>query len=302
VITQGDRVLRIVEHVAATEAERAVSLCNAGVVCGPAAGMARWLAAVSPDPATGEHFLGDVVALAAAEGVPTRAVEAPWQELRGINTRAELAAAEAHVQQGLRLAAMDGGATLVAPETVFLSWDTRLATDVTVHPHVVFGPGVTVETGVEIRSFSHLEGAHVGAGAVVGPFARLRPGAQLAEQAHVGNFCEVKNTALGVGAKVNHLTYLGDASVGAGTNVGAGTITCNYDGFAKHHTEIGARAFIGSATTLVAPVRVGDGAITAAGSTITLDVPPDAMAFGRARQEQKPGRAAAFRAARKKGG
>ena len=225
----------------------------------------------------------------------TACVEAPEAELRGINSRAELAAAEATVQQALRAAAMAGGATLIAPETVFFSYDTVLAPDVTVAPNVVFGPGVVVESGAEILSFSHFTGCRIGPGAIIGPFARLRPGTDVRASAHVGNFVELKATTLGEGAKANHLSYLGDAEIGAKTNVGAGTITCNYDGFAKHRTRIGRGAFIGSDTVLVAPVAIGDGAFTAAGSVITDDVEADAMAFGRARQSAQPGRAAAFR-------
>jgi bifunctional UDP-N-acetylglucosamine pyrophosphorylase/glucosamine-1-phosphate N-acetyltransferase len=288
-------VERIVEHADATEAERSVGLCNAGVLCAPAARMEGWLRAVRNDNAKGEYYLTDVVALARAEGARVAAVEAPFEELRGINSRAELAEAEAVVQRRLRAAALDAGVTMTAPETVFLCADTRLAPDVTIGPNVVFGPGVTVETGVEINAFSHLAGCHVGPGAIVGPFARLRPGTVVGAGAHVGNFVELKNTALGAGAKANHLTYLGDADVGARTNVGAGTITCNYDGFAKHRTRIGAGAFVGSDSVLVAPVSIGDGAFIAAGSVITENVEDDAMAFGRARQESKPGRARTFR-------
>jgi bifunctional UDP-N-acetylglucosamine pyrophosphorylase/glucosamine-1-phosphate N-acetyltransferase len=298
VIGTVDDVQRVVEFKDATAAERAVGLCNAGVLCGPAPDMARWLAAVRNDNAAGEYYLTDLVGLARADGRRVAAVEAPEAELRGINSRAELAQAEATVQQALRLRAMDAGVTMTAPETVFLCADTALGQDVTIGPNVVFGPGVTVESGVEIRAFSHLEGCTVRAGAIIGPFARLRPGADVGEAAHIGNFVEVKATKLGRGAKANHLAYLGDAEVGAGSNIGAGTITCNYDGFAKHRTTIGAGVFIGSDSILVAPVSVGDGAMVTAGSVITEDVPADAMAFGRARQEHKPGRAAAFRAKR----
>jgi bifunctional UDP-N-acetylglucosamine pyrophosphorylase/glucosamine-1-phosphate N-acetyltransferase len=225
--------------------------------------------------------------------------EAPADEVLGINSRAELAAAEAALQRRLRERAMEAGVTLVAPETVFLAADTALAPDVTVHPHVVFGPGVRVGGGAVIQSFSHLEACTVEAGATVGPYARLRPGASVGEGAHVGNFVELKATRLGPGAKANHLAYLGDAEVGAGANVGAGTITCNYDGFGKYRTVIGPGAFIGSNSALVAPVTVGEGAIVAAGSTITEDVGPDAVAFGRARQAEKPGAAPRFREAAK---
>ena len=288
-------VRKVVEWADATEEERAGGLCNAGGLCATGSDMARWLAAVRRHNANGEYYLTDVVGNAVAEGVRVAAVEAPSEELRGINSRAELAAAEATVQNWLRSAALEAGVTMVAPDTVFLCADTDLAADVTVGPHVVFGPGVAVGPGVEIRPFSHLEGCTVAAGAIVGPFARLRPGTVVGEDAHVGNFVEIKATRLGRGAKANHLTYLGDAEVGAGANIGAGTITCNYDGIAKHRTVIGERAFIGSDTALVAPVTVGAGAITAAGSVIVRDVAPDALAIARGTQVEKPGRAAEFR-------
>jgi bifunctional UDP-N-acetylglucosamine pyrophosphorylase / glucosamine-1-phosphate N-acetyltransferase len=289
-------VARIVEWADATDEERAIELCNAGALCGPGPDVLRWLRALSPDNAKGEYYLTDLVALAVAEARRVVAVVAPEGELRGINSRAELAVAEAAVQQQLRLDAMDCGATLTAPETVFFAWDTVLGPDTVVGPHVVFGPGVVVEANAEIRAFSHLEGCRVGRGAVVGPYARLRPGTVLGKGAHVGNFVELKAAHLAEGAKANHLTYLGDASIGPGTNIGAGTITCNYDGFEKHRTEIGARVFVGSDSVLVAPVKLGDGAFVAAGSVITRDVAPDAMAFGRARQVDAAGGGAAFRA------
>ncbi|MDI3306687.1 MAG: bifunctional UDP-N-acetylglucosamine diphosphorylase/glucosamine-1-phosphate N-acetyltransferase GlmU [Acetobacteraceae bacterium] len=283
-------VARIVEWADASEAERAIPLCNAGVVCAPATDLFRWLREVRNDNAKGEYYLTDIVALARAEGCRVVAEEAPEAELRGINSRAELAEAEASAQAALRAAAMQGGATLIAPETVFLSWDTRLGQDVTIGPNVVFGPGVVVEDGAEIRAFSHLEGCVVRSGAVIGPFARLRPGTEVGRGAHVGNFVELKAASLGDGAKANHLTYLGDAAIGAGANIGAGTITCNYDGIHKHRTEIGAGAFIGSDTALVAPVRVGARALVAAGSVVTENVPEDALAIARGRQVNKPGR------------
>lgn len=281
---------RIVEWADATEAERAIGLCNAGVVSAPAADLFRWLREVRNDNAKGEYYLTDIVALARAEGGRVVAEEAAEAELAGANSRAELALLEAQVQARLRAAAMEGGATLTAPETVFLAWDTRLGQDVSIGPNVVFGPGVAVEDGVEIRAFSHLEGCIVRRGAVIGPFARLRPGTEIGPDAHVGNFVELKAAVLGEGAKANHLSYLGDASIGAGANIGAGTITCNYDGVAKHRTEIGAGAFIGSDTALVAPVRIGARALVAAGSVITEDVPADALAIARGRQATKPGR------------
>ena len=287
--SSGD-VLRIVEWADADAAERGIGLCNAGVVCAPAADLLRWLRALRNDNAKGEYYLTDVVALARGDGRRVVAEEAPEAELRGINSRAELAQAEAAAQAALRAAAMEGGATLVAPETVFLSWDTRLGQDVTVGPNVVFGPGVVVEDEAEIHPFSHLTRCVVRRGASVGPFARLRPGAEVGPRAHVGNFVEMKASLLGEGAKANHLSYIGDATVGAGANIGAGTITCNYDGAAKHRTEIGEGAFIGSDTALVAPVRVGARALVAAGSVVTEDVPDDAMALARGRQVNKPGR------------
>jgi bifunctional UDP-N-acetylglucosamine pyrophosphorylase/glucosamine-1-phosphate N-acetyltransferase len=228
------------------------------------------------------------------------AIEADEAELRGVNSRMELAEAEATVQGWLRRAAMEGGATLVAPDTVTFSADTVLEPDVLVGPHVVFGPGVRVASGAEIRPFSHLEGCSVGPGALVGPYARLRPGTEVGTGAHVGNFVELKATRLGDGAKANHLSYLGDSTVGAGTNIGAGTITCNYDGYAKHRTTIGAGVFVGTHATLVAPVTLGDGSFVAAGSVITRDVAADAMAFGRAVQTEKAGRAAAYRLGKEK--
>ncbi len=300
VIEQDGHVARIVEAADADAAERAVGLCNAGVMCARGTDFVRWLRAVRNDNAKGEYYLTDVVALANAEGARVAAVEAPFAELRGINSRAELAEAEATLQQRLRAAAMAGGVTMVAPETVFLCVDTHFEADVVIGPNVVFGPGVSVAGGAEIRAFSHLEGCAVGADAIIGPFARLRPGTLIDAGAHVGNFVELKATHLGAGAKANHLAYLGDAQIGARSNIGAGTITCNYDGVAKHRTVIGAGSFIGSDAVLVAPVSVGDGAFVAAGSVITEDVAADALAFGRARQHALPGRAKQMRAAKEK--
>jgi bifunctional UDP-N-acetylglucosamine pyrophosphorylase/glucosamine-1-phosphate N-acetyltransferase len=288
-------VTAIVEWAEASEAERAVPLCNAGVFCAAGPDLARWLARVGNANAKGEYYLTDIVSLAVAEGRRVVAVEADYEELRGVNSRAELAEAEATVQARLRHAAMEGGATLTAPETVFFSADTVLEPDVTVGPHVVFGPGVIVRSNAEIRAFSHLEGCLVESGALIGPYARLRPGAEVGEGAHVGNFVELKATKLGAGAKANHLTYLGDSDIGAGSNIGAGTITCNYDGYLKHRTVIGPRSFVGSNATLVAPLTLGAGSFVAAGSTITHDVAEDALAFARARQADKPGGAIAIR-------
>ncbi|WP_159995993.1 bifunctional UDP-N-acetylglucosamine diphosphorylase/glucosamine-1-phosphate N-acetyltransferase GlmU [Roseomonas sp. 18066] len=293
-------VTRIVEFAEANEEERAVGLCNAGVLCAPAEKLFGWLRQVRNDNRAGEYYLPDVVPLAVADGDRVTAVEAPEAELRGINSRVELAAAEAEIQARLRRQAMEQGATLIQPDSVVFSYDTTLGRDVTVQPNVVFGPGVTVEDGVEIRAFSHLEGCVVREGALVGPYARLRPGTDVGPRAHIGNFVELKNAQVAEGAKANHLSYIGDASIGAGSNIGAGTITCNYDGFAKHRTEIGAGVFVGSHTTLVAPIALGDGSMTAAGSVLTRDVAADAMAFARARPAEKPGAAAAFRAARRK--
>jgi len=287
---------RIVEAADATAEERAVGLVNGGIMAIEARHLRELVDALDSDNAKGEFYLTDVVRIARRKGLGCRSVELPAEELLGVNTRAELAAAEDLMQRRLRRAAMEAGVTLVAPETVFLSADTRLGRDVVVEPNVTFGRGVTIGEGARICSFSYLEGAAVGAGARVGPFARLRPGAVLEEKVHVGNFVEVKAARLGAGAKANHLSYIGDSEVGARTNIGAGTITCNYDGFNKSRTIIGEGAFIGSNTALVAPVKVGDGAIIAAGSVITRDVPPDALSLARGQQVNKPGRASDIRA------
>lgn len=296
-ITDPDGALEaIVEAKDATPAQLAIDFCNSGVMCVEAEALFRLLGQVEPVNAQGEYYLTDLVALARAEGGRCVAVAGDEAEMLGVNSRADLATAEAAFQSRARAAAMAGGATLTAPEAVFFAHDTQIGRDVVVAPFVTFGPGVVIEDGAEIRAFSHLEGAVVRGGAQIGPYGRLRPGAEIGPEARVGNFVEVKNATLAAGAKANHLTYIGDASVGAGANVGAGTITCNYDGFLKHRTEIGAGAFIGSNTALVAPVRVGDGAIVAAGSTITEDVAADALAVGRGRQVNKPGLAAKLRA------
>lgn len=295
VVEDAAGVARIVEYADADEAERRIGLCNAGAFCGAAADMRRWLGHIRNDNAKGEYYLTDIVAAARSEAARIAWVAVDEAEARGINSRAELALAEAEMQARLRVAAMERGVSLVHPDTVFLCADTELAADVTVGPNVVFGPGVRVAAGAEIRAFSHLEACSIGPGAIVGPFARLRPGAVLEAGAHVGNFVEVKAAVLGAGSKANHLSYIGDATVGPGTNIGAGTITCNYDGYFKHRTEIGSAVFIGSHTALVAPVRVADGAIVAAGSVITRDVPADSLAIARGRQEDKAGRAAEMR-------
>jgi bifunctional UDP-N-acetylglucosamine pyrophosphorylase / glucosamine-1-phosphate N-acetyltransferase len=300
VIGQGAYVDRIVEWSDATEDERAGMLCNAGALCAAASDMARWLLAVRPHNTQGEYYLTDLVALTRDEGCRVAAVEGPYGELRGINSRAELAEAEAMVQSWLRAAALDTGVTMIDPASVFLCADTVLESDVTIWPNVVFGPGVRVASGSEILSFSQITGCTIGRGCTIGPYARIRPGTKLDAEVHIGNFVELKAARIGRGAKANHLSYLGDVSVGEATNIGAGTITCNYDGFAKHHTDIGARVFVGSDTALVAPVRLGDGSMTAAGSVVTEDVPPDALAIARGRQSVKPGFAAAFRANKRK--
>ncbi len=296
VVLDGDGlVLEIVEYADASEEERRIGLCNAGMLLGDGPALFALIEGLDNANAKGEYYLTDVFALARAQGRRGAMTEADPDEVMGIDSRAGLALAEAAMQTRLRARAMAEGATLVDPATVWLSADTRLGRDVTVQPNVFFGPGVTVEDGVEIRAFSHLEGARIEAGARIGPFARLRPGTVIGPGARVGNFVGVKNAALGAGAKANHLAYLGDAEIGAEANIGAGTITCNYDGFDKHRTEIGAGASIGSNTALVAPVIVGAGAYVGAGSTITADVPPDAMAVARAKQEVRLGGAARFR-------
>jgi bifunctional UDP-N-acetylglucosamine pyrophosphorylase/glucosamine-1-phosphate N-acetyltransferase len=289
-------ILRIVEAADATPEEYAIGLVWGGLMLVRACHVCELVEALDRNNAKSEFYLTSIVGVASDKGLQCRAVELPAEELIGINTRAELAEAEALMQWRLRRAVMDAGVTLVAPETVYLSADTRIGRDAIVEPNVMFGRGVTVGEGARIRSFSHLEGAVVGADAIIGPFARLRPGAVLEDEVHVGNFVEVKAARLGAGAKANHLTYIGDAEVGARTNIGAGTITCNYDGFNKHRTTIGEDVFIGSNTALVAPVTVGAGAIVAAGSVITSDVSADALAIARGQQVDKPGRATEIRA------
>ena len=294
-VLEGGELVAIREELDATVAERAIGLCNGGLMAFAGATALAILDRIGNDNRKGEFYLTDAVAIARAMQLKAVAIETEEDDVRGINTKRQLAETEAALQQRLRLAALDAGVTLVAPETVFLSADTKFGRDVVVEPFVVFGQGVTVEDNAVIRSFSHLDRAHVGKGALVGPYARLRPGARLGEDVHVGNFVEVKEATLEAGAKANHLSYIGDATVGAGANVGAGTITCNYDGIAKHRTEIGKEAFIGSNSALVAPVRIGDGAYVGSGSVITRDVPADALALGRARQEIKENRAARLR-------
>ena len=280
---------RIVEYKDATDDERAVTLCNSGVIAADAATLFDLVAAIGNDNAAGEYYLTDIIAIARARGLTATVVECAEAETLGINSRFELAQAEALFQNAARMTALDDGVTLIAPETVYFAYDTVIGRDAVIEPNVVFGPGVTVESGATIRAFSHLEGCHVSRGAIVGPYARLRPGAELAENTRVGNFVEVKNAVIAEGAKVNHLSYIGDADIGPRSNIGAGTITCNYDGVSKHHTTIGADVFIGSNTMLVAPVSVGDQAMTASGSVITRDVPAGDLAVARARQDNKSG-------------
>ena len=286
---------RIVEAKDASPEELAITFCNSGVMAGDAQTLFALLSEVTNDNAKGEYYLTDVVGLARDQGLKAVAVACEEAEVQGANSRAELAAAEAAFQARARAHWLAEGVTMLAPETVFFSYDTELAADVTVEPGVIFGPGVSVESRVRLRAYSHLEGCTVRAGAAIGPHARLRPGADIGPDAHVGNFVEVKNVTLGAGAKANHLAYLGDGSVGAGANIGAGTIFCNYDGFEKHRTEVGAGAFVGSNSALVAPVMIGDGAYVGSGSTITGDVAPDALALARGRQTEKPGWAALYR-------
>jgi bifunctional UDP-N-acetylglucosamine pyrophosphorylase/glucosamine-1-phosphate N-acetyltransferase len=286
---------KMVEYKDATPEERAVNLCNSGLMAVRARDLFALLGKVGNDNAAGEYYLPDIVMQAAAEGMRSVVIEAaPW-EMAGVNSRAELALVEAEWQRRRRLKAMADGVTLVAPDTVWFAHDTEVGRDCVIEPNVVFGPGVRIADGVCIRAFSHIEGAVIATGAEIGPYARLRPGAEIGEKAKVGNFVEVKKARLGRGAKANHLSYIGDADVGAAANIGAGTITCNYDGFFKYATKIGEGAFIGSNTSLVAPVNVGAGAIVGAGSVVTRDVAADALAVARGKQEERPGWAARFR-------
>jgi len=288
-VVESGELVAIREDVDASPAERAIELCNGGLMAFAGSTALAILERIGNDNRKREYYLTDAVAVARAMGLKATVIETEEDDVRGINTNTQLAETGAVLQQRLRNAAMEEGATLMAPETVFLSSDTKFGREVVVEPFVVFGPGVTVDDNAVIRSFSHLERAHVGKGASVGPYARLRPGARLQEDVHVGNFVEIKAALIETGAKANHLSYIGDATVGAGANVGAGTITCNYDGVAKHRTEIGKNAFIGSNSALVAPVKIGDGAYVGSGSVITHDVPPDALAVARGRQVVKEG-------------
>jgi bifunctional UDP-N-acetylglucosamine pyrophosphorylase/glucosamine-1-phosphate N-acetyltransferase len=282
-------LIAIREEKDATSEERKVTFCNSGLLAIDGAKALDLLGKITNNNAKAEYYLTDIIEVLRAAGGKAATVEAPADTVAGCNNRAELAELEAIWQRRKRHELMVAGVTMIAPETVFLSFDTDIAQDVTIEPNVIFGPGVRIDTGAVIHAFSHLEGAHVASGANVGPFARLRPGANLHANAKVGNFVEIKKAEIGEGAKVSHLTYIGDATVGQNTNIGAGTVTCNYDGFNKFDTVIGADAFIGSNTLLVAPVKVGRGALTASGSVITEDVPDDAAAFGRARQINKEG-------------
>lgn len=288
-LTSGDQLLAIREWKDATDEERTITLCNSGVICANAKTLFTLVAQIGNANASGEYYLTDIVELARAQGLSAGVVTCPEAETLGINTRAQLADAERQFQTAARAEALENGVTLTAPETVFFALNTHIGRDAIIGPNVIFGPGVTIESGAEVKGFCHLEGCHISRGADVGPFARLRPGAELAEDVHVGNFVEIKNATLDEGVKVGHLTYIGDASIGEATNIGAGTVTCNYDGVMKHRTTIGKRAFIGSDTMLVAPVSIGDEALTASGSVITEDVPAGALALGRAKQVTKPG-------------
>jgi bifunctional UDP-N-acetylglucosamine pyrophosphorylase/glucosamine-1-phosphate N-acetyltransferase len=301
ILGEGEALERIVEAKDATAEELRIAACNSGVLAGPAALLFGLLGEVRNDNAKGEYYLTDVVVLARGRGLKVSAVFVDEARVLGVNAQGELAAAEAAFQAARRAKALAEGVAMPAPDTVMFAFDTQLEPGVTVEPYVVFAPGVTVRSGAAIRAFSHLEGAEVEAGAIVGPYARLRPGAKVGAGAHVGNFVEIKQATLAEGVKVNHLSYIGDGSIGARTNVGAGTIFCNYDGFDKFQTHIGADAFIGSNTALVAPVQVGAGAMTGSGSVITHDVPDDALALGRGVQVDKPNWAARFRALKREG-
>ena len=299
-LLDGDRLIRVVEAKEATPDELLIKTCNTNVVAAPAALLFDLLSQVKNDNAKGEYYLTDVILLANGRGLNVRAAMAAEDAVMGVNSQAELAAAEAVFQRRRRAELLEAGVSMPAPDTVHFAWDTKVAGGAVIEQNVVFAPGVEVEAGAMIRAFSHLEGAVVRAGALIGPYARLRPGADIGEEAHIGNFVEVKKVKVGKGAKANHLSYLGDGSVGEKANIGAGTIFCNYDGFDKAETHVGAGAFIGSDTALVAPVRVGDGAYTGSGSVITRDVAPDALALERGPQVEKPGWAKRFREAKQK--
>jgi bifunctional UDP-N-acetylglucosamine pyrophosphorylase / glucosamine-1-phosphate N-acetyltransferase len=294
-LVEGGTLIGIVEEKDASEAQRAISLCNGGIMLFDGKLLPALLSQLTPNNAKGELYLTDTIALARKAGHVCAHVEIPFEDVIGVNSRAELATVEAVMQFRLRAAALAGGATLIDPDTTYLSYDTQLGQDVTIEPNVFFGPGVTVANGVTIKAFSHLEGVTIEQDAIIGPFARLRPGSQIGVGTHIGNFVELKKATTGAGAKINHLSYIGDASVGAHANIGAGTITCNYDGFGKYQTEIGEGAFIGSNTALVAPVKVGAAALVGAGSVITSDVPADALALERSPQKVATNRGMATR-------
>jgi bifunctional UDP-N-acetylglucosamine pyrophosphorylase/glucosamine-1-phosphate N-acetyltransferase len=295
-ILKSGRLTAIREELDATATERKIDLCNSGFIAADSDLLWRLLPRIRNDNAKGEYYLTDLVELAVAEKIAVAHTICAEAEVHGVNTRGQLAGIEALLQAKYRNAVLEGGATLIAPETVFFSADTRLGSDVVIEPHVVFGPEVTVGDNATILAFSHIEGATIAEGARVGPFARLRPGAQIGEDVHIGNFVEVKKAVIEKGAKANHLAYIGDARIGAKSNIGAGTITCNYDGFEKHTTDIGRDVFVGSNAALVAPVKIGDGANIAAGSVITRDVPPDALAIARGQQAVREGWATRYRA------
>ena len=300
VTSADDSLDAIVEAKEASPDQLKITLCNSGVMAGKASRMFALLDQVTNDNAKGEYYLTDIVEIARREGGVCKVVRCAERDVQGVNSRIELAAAEAAFQDGRRTALLESGVTMTAPETVFLSYDTEISPDVMIEPNVVFGPKVRVEKNAKIRAFSHLEGAVVRQGAEIGPYARLRPGADIGSNAKIGNFVEVKNVTVETGAKANHLAYLGDGRVGADANIGAGTIFCNYDGFLKYRTDVGAKAFIGSNSALVAPVRIGDGAIIGSGSVITEDVAGDALAIARGRQVAKEGWATEFRDAKAK--
>lgn len=295
ILGEGDRIAKMVEYKDASDAERAVRLCNSGMMAVRSGDLLRWLGQVGNDNASGEYYLPDIIAVASAEGRPSVAIEGEPFETTGVNSRAELAELELQWQRRRRRQALEEGATLIDPETVWFAFDTRIGRDVTIEPNVVFGPGVEIADGASIHGFSHIEGASIGAQAKIGPFARIRRGTSVGATAKVGNFVETKAAEIGDGAKVNHLSYVGDASVGEKANIGAGTITCNYDGVRKHRTLIAKGAFIGSNTALVAPVTIGEGAIVGAGSVITKDVEPDSLALERSEQRGIAGWARRFR-------
>jgi len=295
-LTDGDRLLGIREHKDASTAEREIGLCNACILAFRADVFRDAIVKIDDNNVQKEFYLGDLVEHANAAGCDVGYAIAPWEDVMGVNSQAQLAEAEALFQKRLRLSMMEEGVTLTDPASVYFCYDTKIGRDVSIEPNVYFGPAVTVADGVRIKAFSHIEGANIGANAEIGPFARLRPGTDLAEGAKVGNFVEVKNAKIGAGAKLNHLSYIGDAEIGAKTNVGAGTITCNYDGINKHRTLIGEGVFVGSNSSLVAPLSIGDNAYIASGSVITSDIPGDALGIGRARQENKAGYAPRLRA------